>query len=151
MTFTFLLVSYVIIAVIFFVMPKRLTLQETYTTWIIVSLTAIISDIIFGVILDLYDLMKKPGPQFSDTFIEITLPACFGILYLNFMPKGTRKFILYCLSWVVFSVLYEQISRYFGYVTYKGWKVWYSVPYYMFACLFMRWHFWFIRKGMLRP
>jgi hypothetical protein len=147
MTFTFLLISYVIIAIIFFVKPRRLTLQEIYSTWIIISLIVLTSDIVFGDILDLYDLMKKPGPQVSDVFIELTLPACFGILYVNFMPKNNGKFIIYCLSWVVFSVLYEHISRYFGYVNYKGWKVWYSVPYYMFACLFMRWHLWFIRKG----
>lgn len=94
--------------------------------------------------------MKKKGPQPLDLFVEITLPALFGILYMNFIPKGKTKFILYFMFWVVFSVVYEQISRYFGYVNYKGWKVWYSILFYVFACLFMRWHFWFIRNAINR-
>lgn len=150
MTVTFLAVSYIIIGLILLFIPKRLTQQEIYITWIIVSLQALLADLIFGHLLDKYDLMNKPGPQLSDLFVEITLPALFGILYMNFMPKRKRKFILYFVFWVVFSLLYEQMSRYFGYVNYKSWKVWYSILYYMFACLFMRWHFWFIRKAIYR-
>lgn len=149
MTISFLLISYTIIAFIFFFMPKRLTKQEGYITYIIVSLVTLISDLVIGNLLDQYDLMKKPGPQWSDVFVEITLPAAFGILYMNFMPTGKRKFILYFIFWVLLSVGYEQISRYFGYVNYKGWKVWYSFIFYIFACLFMRWHYWFIKKALI--
>jgi hypothetical protein len=148
MTMAFLLISYTIIGVIFFFMPKRLTVQEGYITWSIVSLLTLLSDLILGGLWDQYDLMGKPGPQGADIFVEISLPASFGILYMNFMPTGKRKFIFYLVFWVLFSVGYEQISRYFGYVHYKGWKVWYSFIFYFFACLFMRWHYWFIKKAI---
>lgn len=42
--------------------------------------------------MDLYDLMKHDGPQFSDLITQITLPALFGIIYLNFMPNNKGKF-----------------------------------------------------------
>lgn len=129
-------------------MHKRLTLQEYYITWCIVSLHTLFSDLLFADVLDLYDLMKQNGPQFTDLFIQISLPALFGIVYLNFMPSKKRKFIPYLLFWITFSVLYEQLSRYFNYVEYKGWKVFYSVIFYLYACLFMRWHFYFIRRAI---
>ncbi|GAA2698194.1 hypothetical protein GCM10009865_02770 [Aeromicrobium ponti] len=51
------------------------------------------------------------------------------------MPEEKGKFFFYFVIWVLSAVAYEQISRYFGYVIYKGWKVWYSVLFYMSACL----------------
>lgn len=148
MTIVFLFISYAIVCAILFFMPKRLTRQEGYITWITVSFITIMSDLTLGHLLDLYDLMKKPGPEWSDVFVEITLPSLFGVLYLNFMPKDNRKFIFYLVFWVFFSVGFEQISRYFSYVHYKGWKVWDSFIFYFFACLFMRWHYWFIKKAV---
>jgi hypothetical protein len=124
-------------------MKKKIIKQEIISTACFVSLVTIVSDLYFGEMLDLYDLMK-PGPQVSDMMIELTLPATFGIIYVNFMPKRIAKFIWYLIFWVVFSVLYEQLTRYFGYVTYKGWNVYYSFVFYIFACLFTRWYFFLI-------
>jgi hypothetical protein len=150
MTTAFLLISYGILLSIILFMPKRITWQEGYITWGIVSLITIVSDIFLGQLLDKYDLLDKPGPQFIDVLIEISLPAAFGIVYMNFMPKGKGKVTLYLVFWVIFSVGYEHLSRYFGYVHYKGWKIWYSVVFYIFACLFMRWHYVFIRKAITK-
>lgn len=145
MTFMFLFISYAVIGVIILFMPKRLTLQEGYITWITVSFITLLSDLVLGHLLDLYDLLK-PGPELTDLFIEITLPGAFGILYMNFMQTEKRKFIYYLIFWVFISVGYEQLARYFGYVHYKGWKVWHSFIFYFFSCLYMSWHYWFIRK-----
>lgn len=147
MTIAFLLISYLIIGIIFYKMPKRISQLEVYTIWMIVSLAALLSDVFIADILDMYNLFD-PGPQVSDVFIEVTLPACFGILYVNFMPENKRKIAIYILFWAIFSVIYEQLSRYFGYVHYKDWKIWYSFLYYLCACLFMWWHICFVRKGI---
>jgi len=150
MTIGFLVVSYIVLGLIILITPKRLTKQEVYITWIIVSLLTLLSDLTFGLFWDKYDLMNSKGPEPLDLIVEITLPALFGIIYVNFIPAGKRKFILYLLFWVAFSVGYEQISRVFGYISYKGWKVWYSIIFYLTVCLFMRWHSRFIRKAIYK-
>jgi hypothetical protein len=125
--------------------PIKLSRREIYLTWIFVALVVLWSDLFLGDILDLYDLMD-PGPQPYDLFIQTTLPATFGILYLNFMPKDKKRYIFYLLFWVIFSVFYELLSSFYGYVVYKGWKPWWSIIYYFFACLVTRWHFYFCKN-----
>lgn len=146
MTLIFLVVSYIVLIFIIIKMPKRLSLQEGYTVFLAVSFHTLFADLLFADIMDLYDLMNHDGPQFTDLLIQISLPALFGILYINFMPVEKEKFIIYFLFWVTFSTIYEQVSRYFGYVEYKGWKFWYSILFYIYACAYMRWHYRFIRK-----
>lgn len=148
MTIIFLLVSYLITLLIILFMPKRLNRYEFYFAFLAVSFHMIFADLLFADILDLYDLMKQNGPSFSDLMVQITLPFLFGILYLNFMPIEKKKFLLYLTFWVVFSVLYEQLSRYFGYIEYKGWKIVYSILFYIYACIFMRWHYMFIKEAL---
>ncbi|WP_312095040.1 hypothetical protein [Niallia sp.] len=143
----FLLGSYLFIGVIFLIMPKRLTKQEIYITWLIVTVQTLIADIFLGEILDLYDLIKDEGDLLIDLIIQITLPAFFGILYMNFMPREKIKFIVYFVFWVFFSVTYETLSVFVGYVNYKGWNIWYTIIFYIYACLYMRWHYWFIHRG----
>jgi len=146
MTVSFLVISYITLILAILLMPKRLNMQEIYITFLVVSFHTLLADLLFADIMDLYDVMEKNGPQYSDLFVQITLPALFGIIYLNFMPDKKMKFAIYLASWVIFSVFYEQISRHFNYLEYKGWKTWYSVLFYMYACTFMRWHIGFIRK-----
>lgn len=148
MTYVFLSLSYLILMIIILKMPKRLSLQEFYITFLVVSFHTLLADILFADIMDLYDLMRINGPQYSDIVIQTTIPALFGFIYLNFMPKD--RFIGYYIFWIVFSIIYEQISRYFGYIDYKGWKIWYSVLFYMYACAFMRLHHKFIRKTIYK-
>ena len=150
MTNIFLVVSYIILVIIILIIPKKLILQEIYMTFLAVSFHTLLADLIFADVIDLYDLMKHDGPQFSDLIIQITLPFLFGILYLNFMPNKKGRFILYLICWVIFSTIYEQISRYFGYIEYKGWKIIYSILFYIYACMFMRWHYTFIRKVLIK-
>jgi hypothetical protein len=149
-TLIFLVVSYIILIYTTLKMPKRLTLQEIYITFLAVSFHTLFADLLFADVIDLYDLMNRDGPQFSDLIVQITLPFLFGVLYLNFMPNENVRFIPYLIFWVIFSTVYEQISRYFGYVEYKGWKIIYSILFYIYACTFMRWHYLFIRKVLLK-
>ncbi|WP_194138504.1 hypothetical protein [Robertmurraya kyonggiensis] len=148
MTISFIVISYIILTVIFIFMPKRLSWSEIYISWIVISFIVLVSDLTLGEIFNFYDLLNKPGPQLTDVIIEITLPACFGIIFLNFMPLEWKKSIWYCLFIIIFSTCYEQLARFFEYVHYKGWKISYSVLYYFVVSLFLYWHNWFIRRFM---
>jgi hypothetical protein len=145
MVYIFTISSLLINILIILLVPLKLTRKEIYITWMFVTLNVLFADLLFGDVIDLYDLID-PGPQMYDLFVQLTLPATFGILYLNFIPKSFKRFILYLLFWVVFSTLYEFLSSYFGYVVYKGWKLWWTPLYFLIACLLTRWHFIFIRK-----
>ncbi|MEQ2526669.1 hypothetical protein EKG37_03735 [Robertmurraya yapensis] len=146
MTISFIVASYIILATIIIFMPKKLSFPEIYFSWIVISFIVLVSDLAIGEIFDFYDLLDKPGPQLIDLMIEITLPAFFGIIFLNFMPIKIKKSIWYCIFIIIFSTSYEQLARYFEYVHYKGWNITYSVIYYAVVCIFLYWHSWFIRK-----
>lgn len=144
MVYGFTITSLVINLLIIFLVPIKLTKREIYLTWLFVSFNTLFADLLFGDVIDLYDLMD-PGPQMYDLFVQTTLPVTFGILYLNYMPKRIQKFIPYLIFWVILSTFYELLSSYFGYVVYKGWKIWWTPVYFIFACLITRWHYFFTR------
>ncbi|MDQ0231479.1 hypothetical protein [Metabacillus malikii] len=146
MTITFLVVSYILLIAFILFMPKKITIQEMYITFIVVALHTLVADTLFAGIFKLYVVMGEPGPQLIDLFTELTLPALFGIIYINFIPNGLKKKLGYIIIWVVLSVLYEILSRYVGYITFKGWENWLSVLFYLYACTFMIFHQSFIRK-----
>jgi len=125
-------------------MPKRLTNQEIYVTWFIIALINLSSDVVLSLYYKLYEL-AKPGIQLRVHIIELTLAASYGIIYLNFMPQKLLKFVLYTVIWVAFSLFFESVLVHFKFINYTGWKLLYSVPYYIFAFLFLRWHIHYIR------
>ena len=145
MAYIFTSASLVINILIILLVPIKLTRQDIYLTWIFVTLNVLFADLLFGDIIDTYDLIN-PGPEIYDLFIQLTLPASFGILYLNFMPKCYKRFLLYLLFWVIFSTFFEYLSHICGYVVYKGWKLWWTPIYFLFACLITRWHYNFVKK-----
>jgi hypothetical protein len=145
MVYIFTLSSLVINILIILSVRLKLTRQEIYMTWVFVTLNVLIADLLIGDIIDLYDLID-PGPQFYDLFVQVTLPATFGILYLNYMPKSNKRFIKYLLFWVILSTFYEFLSSIWGYVIYKGWKLWWTPLYFTFACLITRWHYHFLKN-----
>ncbi|GAM13141.1 hypothetical protein SAMD00020551_1279 [Mesobacillus selenatarsenatis SF-1] len=45
------------------------------------------------------------------------------------------------------TILFELLMVKVGFIRYTGWEWWYSVPYYIAAFFFVRWHLFFLRKG----
>ena len=131
--------------IIIWFMPKHLTKKEIYVTWFVVALINLSSDVILSLVFHLYELGPN-GVQLYVHIIELTLGSTHGIIYLNFMPHGLRKFIPYFFGWLVYSILLESILIYFGFVTYSEWKLWYSGIYYAVALGYARWHLAFIRS-----
>jgi hypothetical protein len=136
----------VINLLIIWFMPKRLSGREIYVTWPIIALINLSSDIILDLYLNLYEL-AGPGVQILVHIIEVTLGASFGIIFLNFMPIKLRAFTSYMGVWLVISLLFELLMVKVGFITYSGWVWWYSIPYYIAALYFVRWHLFFIRKN----
>jgi hypothetical protein len=126
-------------------MPKRLTVKEIYITWSVVALINLSTDVLLSLYFRLYEL-NGPGIQLSVHIIEVSLAASFGIIYLNFMPYSLRRFALYTGVWSIFSIVFEYILVKLQFINYIEWEIWYSLPYYIAAFLFLRWHLKFIRR-----
>ncbi|MFS0879548.1 hypothetical protein [Metabacillus niabensis] len=150
MTITFLIVSYSVLILVLLLMPKRLTKVEAYMTFFVVSFHTLAADLLFASIMGLYNIMGKKGPQISDFITETTLPALFGIIFVNFLPTGKVKLFLYIILWVLLSTIFEGIARYVHYLEFTGWKTSYSILFYIYACLFMIWHVSFTRKNRMK-
>ena len=135
----------VINLLIIWFMPKRLTNREIYASWAVIALINLSTDVTLDLYFKLYEL-GGPGVQIGVHFIELTLGASFGIIFLNFMPRKINAFALYMTAWLVITILFELLMVKVGFIQYTGWVWWYSVPYYIASFFFVRWHLNFIRK-----
>ncbi|WP_163536258.1 CBO0543 family protein [Gracilibacillus sp. YIM 98692] len=144
----FVTIVTILLVIIAWFMPKRLTRTEIYIIFFTVSYIEIISDAIFGNIMDLYYFGGGEEISLEVLLIKVIMAPMYGIIFLNYMPERRSHFIIYWLVWVAFSTFYEWLTIVFGYLTYKNWTLWYSALFYLAAIPFFRWHFYFIRKGL---
>lgn len=142
----FVYIVTLLLAIIVWFMPKRLSRQEMYSVWIIVSYIEITVDLTLGVVFDLYYFVEGKSISPQAIFLKTIMAPLFGIIFSNFMPRSFKKFIPYALFWAIFSTFFEWLTIKSGYLTYTGWKLWWSGVFYLFAVLFMRWHLSFIRR-----
>lgn len=126
-------------------MPKRISLKEIYISWGWLAAITFNIDLIFGLILDLYDF-ESPSITIEDLILQFLLPPSFGVIILNFMPFRKRDFVLYLIGMTLFAITYEVLSLLTGYLVYKGWKLWFSVPFYALVILYLRIHLSLLRK-----
>ncbi|SFA81277.1 hypothetical protein SAMN05216312_101641 [Cohnella sp. OV330] len=125
--------------------PRRLTKREIYITYFVMIALTIYTDLFFGLVLDQYDFIN-PDVSASDLILQISLPPTAGVLALNFMPSGVKRFIGYLILVVALALLFEWLSLRTGYLVYKGWSLYYSLVVYVIGLLFLRWHLRFIRS-----
>lgn len=89
-------------------------------------------DVILGApVLGLYYFADEDKVSPEALIIKLIMGALFGILFLNYMPKDFKKFVPYWFFWVAFSTFFEWTTVYFGYLTYNGWKLWYSAVFFV--------------------
>ncbi len=96
--------------------------------------------------MELYYFNDDDSISARALFMKFLTSPLFGVIISNYMPKKIKSFIPYLIGWVVFSTFFEWLTVKFDYLTYTGWKLWYSFIFYIFAVTFMRWNLFFIRK-----
>lgn len=141
----FVYASFLVNVLIIWFMPKRLTRQEIYVSWGIAALLNLSTDVIFDLYLRMYDL-GPPGIQMSVHLMELTLGASYGVMFLNYMPEPIGRYLWYLVGWVAYSLLFEIVTIKIHFITYHGWKLWYSACVYIVVFLFLRWHLHFLRN-----
>jgi hypothetical protein len=143
---SFVFGAVVINLIIIYFMPKKITHKEIYITWFLITAITLFVDLIIGASLDLFDYGMDKKPRVPETIIEATLTPSAGIIFINFMPKKMGMFCIYVLAWTIFSVTFEWLSVKVGFLTYKGWDLKYSIPFYPVMSFFLRWHLYYLRK-----
>lgn len=129
-------------------MPKRLTKHEIYILWFVLAAITVFADLLFGAAIDLFDYGPNKQITVFELPVEALLPPSFGVIFLNFMPHKRRKFILYYILWISFTILFELTNVWVGFLNYKGWNIGFSTLIYFAIFLFIRWHYYFIRKRL---
>lgn len=127
-------------------MPKRLTRQEIYFTWIVVAFIARGMDQLFALVMKLYEQLG-PGVSWQLLTIQTLLCGACGVIILNFMPKNKFAFLAYTIGLTIFSVFFEWTTIKVGFLMYKKWSLWYSAGIYFLGVFFLRWQLSFLRKN----
>ncbi|WP_408633609.1 hypothetical protein [Natronincola peptidivorans] len=107
--------------------------------WITVSYLEITIDLYLGYFHELYYFSASPELSFGAVAIKLFMSPLFAIPFLNFMPKKSSSFIPYSIVWAIFATFYEWTTVYFGYLTYTGWRLWYSFIFYLLIFPIVRW------------
>jgi hypothetical protein len=145
----FMTAATIIAILIVWFMPKRLTSQEIYSTWIVMALLTRTSDQFLDQVFNLYDQLPQynvGGTNCIAIVLQNLFPPAAGVMILNFMPKVRFHFIAYTMGVTLFSVVFEWITIQVGYLFYYKWSLWYSALVYFFGTIFLRFHLSFLRK-----
>jgi hypothetical protein len=141
----FMTIATIVANLIVWFMPKRLTRQEMYCTWLLMVFVTRISDQLLDLVFHLYDQLG-PGIQWQAVVIQTLFPGAVGIIVLNFMPKNRLRFIAYLIGCTLLSLVFEWITTRVGYLTFNHWTQWYSAGVYIFGVILLRFHLAFLRR-----
>jgi hypothetical protein len=144
----FMSIATIVSTLIVLFMPKRLTRQEIYCTWIVVAFLSRTFDQFFALVFKLYDQLG-PGVTWQLLMIQILISGAMGVICVNFMPKNKLPFFAFAIGWTLFSTFFEWIELQVGYLIYKNWTLWYSAGIYFLGVIFLRWHLSFLRKARI--
>jgi hypothetical protein len=117
---------------------------EWYLTFGVVGFLAWMGNIVFFYQLDLLDSGDPSIGGIADTIMFSIAPACVSILYLN-LYKPQRKWVI-SIAFTAAALLMEALLVQVGFLTQKGWRVWYSTPFYwLMFFVFLPWHLQIVR------
>jgi hypothetical protein len=144
-------IATIVAILIVWIMPKRLTKQEIYCTWIVMALLTRTSDQVLDQVFHLYDQLEQYNVDGCTNWQVIVLqnlfPAAMGVIILNYMPIHKLTFFTYTIACTLFSVVFEWITIRVHYLTYHNWSLLYSGGVYFLGIIFLRYHLSFLRKS----
>lgn len=144
----YLLVSVVLFNLVAYVVPKRITKIEMYTTSLFGVLFAVIADTYLDVKYQLYWYFSKEVDWATLIVLFGTYPAV-NIIFLNFLPLKSHLFkkFLYIALWSVFLTIYEWGAVNIGeFLHYRKWSIAYSALAYPIILIILYRNFIFVRK-----
>lgn len=140
-------IFFFILGVIAFLVPKRLSSIELYTTNLFALVFGINVDMVLNFKYKLYGYFGK-GFQWLGFVGEFLYFIPVSILFLNYYPyKGTNLTkLFYILIWSLASVIIEFFIEKTHFFNYTGWKLWYSACLYPFIFLILVSHLRIVKR-----
>ncbi len=133
-----LFISVIIFGLVIYLMPKRISYFEMYTTSLFSTVLQLITDIYLEFKYNFYWYFS-PGVDYITLWVVFWIYPSVNILFLNFYPTN-KKFstsVYYILGWTLFALVYEWVAVNYGFFQYNGWKLWYSAIIYPFLYLLL--------------
>jgi hypothetical protein len=138
-----------------FIVRKKLSSIEMYTTSLFSIFLALFADSIFGGMFKLYSYFEA-GVDWIDFVGAIGIYPAVNILFLALYPTGKsliRK-VIYIVGWTLFALSFEYVaSHYSTFFQYSGWKLIYSIPIYPVLYILLLYNFRYVKKfrGIKEP
>lgn len=127
------------------ILKKHLSWKEWYITFGVVGFLAWLGNIIFFFQLDLLDSGKPSIGSLPDTIMFAIAPACASVIFCNSYLSSTAKSLVATI-FTLGSIIMEFFMVGFGFLVYKGWETWYSIPiYFIMYFFYLPWHIKFIK------
>ncbi|UCZ51513.1 hypothetical protein LGQ02_11565 [Bacillus shivajii] len=135
----------IVLLVIVWIMPKHLKRRDMVIIWITLSYLEIVVDYYLGYTFELYKFAgdSEVSPEAFTT--KLFMAPLFTIPFLNYMPVNFKSFVPYWIAWAAFSTFFEWTTVQSGYLTYTGWKLWYSAIFYLLIFPLVRLYYYYIR------
>jgi hypothetical protein len=140
-------IFFFILVIIAFLVPKRLSKIELYTTSLFALLFGINVDLVLNFKYHLYGYFGN-GFQWMGFIGEFLYFIPVSILFLNYYPfKGTNQHkLFYILAWTAGSSIIEYLVERTHFFNYTGWKLWYSICIYPIVFLILVIHLRVVRR-----
>ncbi|MED1471734.1 CBO0543 family protein [Bacillus salipaludis] len=138
MTMWFLILTVIVLNAVFWLMPKKLTKIEIFSTCMFAMVFELIVNIYLDLKLDWYGYFKK-GTQWGSLIVIFGIYPSANAIFLNYYQymKNVAKKFWYIIGCSVFAVVYEWVAEKSGYFYYHQWKPWYSAILYPFIFLIL--------------
>lgn len=134
---TFLIISFLVLAAIVFFMPKRLSKIDLYMNYFFILLLNWSFNVVIDAKYDLRGFFQK-GPDYPTMLIFIIVFPCFGLIFLNLYPyKSNSKIIkIFCIfSFAAIFFLYELLMIKFNVLYFRNWNYFYSMVLYLVSLI----------------
>lgn len=129
----FLIMSGILSLLVAIPISRKMNLIVVILIWLACLVYTETVDYILAADFDLYDFLNNPyyEPALAITHFIIYPSAGIVMLYFYLKINHRKRYVLiYFIGWTAFSVFFEWINVVNGVITYKGWKLIYSVPTY---------------------
>ena len=139
----YVLISSIIMMSFFFVIRKHFSSIVILMLWIFnVVFVATIDYAIAATPFHVYDCLDNETYEPMAAFAHVFLYTPFSFVFLYFYDKwkirdGIGRLIVYLIAWTCVAICFEWLSIQARFLTYHGWKIFYSFPTYPISALIL--------------
>lgn len=134
----FLILTVIVLNAVFWLMSKKLTKIEIFSTCMFACVFELIVNIYLDLKLDWYGYFQK-GAQWGSLIVIFGIYPAANTIFLNYYQyiKNVAQKFWYIMGCSVFAVVYEWLADKSGYFYYNQWRLWYSAILYPFIFLLL--------------